>query len=255
MKLQFIGRGGAFAPITIGNSNLLLTSDSGKRLVVDFGTTAPYILRDEMGIPFTDIDGIYISHLHGDHIGGVEQFAFSRHFVPRSDGKRPKLFAVPELYKELWNTSLKGGLDCLPGRIMSLTDYFDCQPVKKGRFVWEHYEFTVVPTVHVVSGYVIKQSYGLFIKPPPARSGQHVLFTSDTTFAPDLLGRYYAEATLILHDCETYPVRSSVHSNIADLRTLPADVKAKMWLYHYTTPVDVEGEFAGFVVKGQIFDI
>ena len=62
MKIKFLGTGGAFAPISVGNSNMLLTSESGKELLFDFGTTAPYILRDEWGVDFREIDGIYISH-------------------------------------------------------------------------------------------------------------------------------------------------------------------------------------------------
>jgi hypothetical protein len=38
---------------------------------------------------------------------------------------------------------------------------------------------------------------------------------------------------------------------------LNADIKAKMWLYHYAKPVDSykEDGFAGFVSKGQEFEI
>jgi len=43
MKLKFLGVGSAFAPISMGHSNMILTSDSGKILAIDFGMTAPYI--------------------------------------------------------------------------------------------------------------------------------------------------------------------------------------------------------------------
>lgn len=34
MKLKFLGIGGAFAPISKGNSNMMLTSDSGKIVLI-----------------------------------------------------------------------------------------------------------------------------------------------------------------------------------------------------------------------------
>ena len=70
MELTFIGRGGAFAPMNIGQSNMFFEKN-GKRLMLDCGTTAPYILRDEMGIDLTakEWDGIYISHMHVADMG------------------------------------------------------------------------------------------------------------------------------------------------------------------------------------------
>lgn len=262
MTLKFLGAGGAFAPVSVGNSNLLLTSASGKRLLIDFGTTGPYILRDELGVPFNDIDGVYVSHCHSDHIGGLEQFAFSRYFIPPRT--RPKLFGVPEIFDELWNRSLRGGLDSVQGKMMTLTDYFDCQPMTGGTFEWEGWRFEAVPTVHIVSGYTIKHSYGLFFKPIHG-VGEAVFFTTDTMFAPDLLAPWYYKASLILHDCETLPeeYRSGVHAHIKDLASLPEHVRKhpspqvrQFWLYHHGDPAHPLGDqFAGFVTKGQEFKL
>jgi ribonuclease BN (tRNA processing enzyme) len=261
MTLQFLGAGGAFAPLSVGNSNLLLTSGNDRKLLIDFGTTGPYILRDEMKIPFADIDGVYVSHCHSDHIGGLEQFAFSRYFIPPRI--RPKLFGVPEIFDELWKRSLAGGLDSVQGKMMTLTDYFDCQPMADGFFDWEGWRFTAVPTVHIVSGYTIKHSYGLFMKDIYGR-GRPTLFTTDTMFAPDLLAPWYYKASLILHDCETLPEehRSGVHAHIKDLATLPVNTRKhdpsvrQFWLYHHGDPTHPLGDqFTGFVQKGQIFDL
>lgn len=272
MKIKFIGHGGAFAPISVGNSNMLLTSDSGKKMVFDFGATTPYILRDEMGVDFKDIDAVYISHLHADHIGGMELLAFSRYFIPKVENGvsvRPKLFAMRDLMKELWDSSLRGGLESFQGKIMSLTDYFDCKPVSENKsFFWEGYGFTPVQTVHVRSGYIIKNSYGLAIQKLEEKlngSGTIRLFnpdrydayiTADTQFDQSLI-EYYRKSKTIFHDCETSKFRSHVHPNYEDLKTLPADCKKKMWLYHYGETIQTfkEDGFAGFVKKGDEFEI
>lgn len=268
MKLQFIGRGGAFAPISIGNSNMILTSDSGKMMLIDFGTTAPYIMRDEMNIDFREVDSVYITHQHADHVGGLEMFAFSRYFMPKMENDvfvKPKLYCIKSLMKELWDNTLKGGLESLQGKIMTLTDYFDCKPVMENKsFDWEGYRFYPIQTVHVRSGYIIKNSYGLAIykilhdsngKCYTVKSDA-VYITSDTQFDMGLM-EFYKNSRMIFHDCETTPFKSNVHPNYADLKTLPNDIKKKMWLYHYGQQIDTfeQDGFAGFVEKGQIFEL
>lgn len=268
MKLKFLGVGGAFAPIAKGNSNMMLTSDSGKVMMIDWGTTAPYIFRDELARDFREIDALWISHLHADHIGGLEMLAFARYFQPKldKDGKtiKIKLFMVPELMRELWETSLKGGLESVEQKVMNLTDYFECIPVPVNSFfVWEGYVFQPVQTIHVMSGYQFKHSYGLMcqnqVAPNTGIVGNHggvTFITTDTQFAPEQLQFFYKVADWIFHDCETLPFKSHVHAHYNDLNTLPPEVKAKMWLYHYADKRDAAADgFAGFVDKGQEFTI
>lgn len=279
MKLKFLGVGGAFAPISKGNSNMVLTADSGKRMLIDFGCTAPYIYRDELGWDYREIDAVWISHLHSDHIGGLEQLAFARYFMPKKDENgvvvKMKLFMVPELMKELWETSLKGGLESVEGKVMNLTDYFECILVPaNSEFVWEKCIFQPVQTIHVMSGYQFKNSYGLIITNPwksqwehnattgestPAVNpleGYRTFITTDTQFAPNQLRHFYNKANQVFHDCETLPFKSNVHAHYDDLNTLPKEVKAKMWLYHYAEKRDSAADgFAGFVEKGQEFEV
>lgn len=264
MKLTFLGVGGAFAPTSIGNSNMFFTADSGKVLMLDFGRTAPDIWCGEMGHPYHLIDALWISHLHADHIGGLELLALGRYFVPPVS--RPKLFMIPSLMRELWEHSLRGGLETLEGKIAALTDYFDCHLVEPNHyFLWEGYRFQPVQMVHVVSGYMFQPSYGLLVgRPAPANtltpygfSGEPTFITTDTQFAPSQLKHFYHASSLIFHDCETSPIRSNVHAHYDDLKTLPPDVKKKMWLYHHGKLVETvkKDGFAGFVTKGQMFDV
>lgn len=260
MKLKFLGVGSAFAPLTLGQSNMLLTSDSGKIMMVDCGMTAPYLFRDELKLNINDIDAVWISHLHADHIGGLEWLAFMRYFVPKKDKDgatiKPKLYMMKDLMEELWETSLKGGLESIEGKIMNLTDYFECIPLMGNEsFNWEGHKFQPVQTIHVMSGYMFKHSYGLYIE--SEKGATRTFITTDTQFAPYQLRNFYMNADLIFHDCETLPFKSHVHAHYEDLKTLPADTKAKMYLYHYQGVKETwkEDGFAGFVTKGQEFDI
>ncbi len=254
MRLKIVGRGGAFAPISIGNSNFLLEED-GKFFLVDCGTTAIYILRDEWGFDLGDLDGLYLSHGHGDHVANVEQLAFWRYFIPNHTGKtvRPKLYASSTLMPSLWNETLKGGLESLHGRVASLTDYFECFPIQKNKsFVWQGIKFTPFATLHVQSGFSIKNSYGLYIENP--KNGKRTTITGDTTFNPSGLNYFYENSDLVFHDCETTVERSFVHPNIVELRTLSPEIKAKLALYHYSKETD-DKDFLCFCQKGQEFEI
>lgn len=259
MKLKFLGVGSAFAPLSLGQSNMILTAESGDIMMIDCGMTAPYIFRDELKLKVNDIDALYVSHLHADHIGGIEWLGFMRYFVPKKDSAgnviKPKLFMVPDLMQELWETSLKGGMQSVEGKIMNLTDYFDCIPVVANTpFSWNGYVFNPVQTIHVMSGYMFKHSYGLMIENP---NQAKTFITTDTQFCPYQLNTFYNQATTIFHDCETLPFKSHVHAHYEDLKTLPPEIKAKMHLYHYqnTIPNPKDDGFQGFVFKGMEFDI
>ena len=84
-----------------------------------------------------------------------------------------------------------------------------------------------------------------------------VFITTDTQFCPNQIMDFYKMADVIFHDCEATKFKSGVHAHYDELCTLPKEVKAKMWLYHYQTndrPADKDG-FLGFVAKGQEFDL
>ena len=257
MKIKFLGVGSAFTTSEYYQSNLLITADNGKKLLVDCGSDARFSLNEcdfQEKNPCEEIDAIYISHLHSDHIGGMEWMAFETYFNPNR--KKPLLFMEENTMRELWECSLKGGLGCIEGKCMHLTDYFTCKPVLyNGFFIWEGIRFDLVKMPHVIAGYKNLYSYGLLIN--PYNVPKRVFFTSDTQFQPDLIIKIAEETDIIFHDCETSRFKSIVHVHYDDLCTVPTDVKEKIWLYHYQPYPKVkpkEQGFKGFVVKGQEFE-
>jgi ribonuclease BN (tRNA processing enzyme) len=259
MKMKFIGVGGMATNIAQGHSNMLLT-ENGKHMLIDCGKTAEYILRDDWKMSHSDIDAIWISHLHSDHVGSLEWLAIMNYFAPRknSDGSvhRVKLYTIRELMKELWENTLKGGLETVEGKITTLTDWFDCRPISGNEhFEWQGYKFQPVQTIHVMAGYMFRYSYGLLITNPITKKITFV--TTDTQFCPNQLHHFYKTSDVIFQDTETAKFKSNVHAHYNDLKTLDSDVKSKMWMYHYANSIETwkEDGFAGFVSKGQEFDI
>ncbi|OQY60473.1 MAG: hypothetical protein B6245_01240 [Desulfobacteraceae bacterium 4572_88] len=255
MRIKFIGVGSAFTTPEYYQSNMLITARNGKRLLLDCGGDIRFSLNDSGYLSAGSIDAVYISHLHTDHIGGMEWMAFNTYFGKNPE--KPKLFMEKNLMREMWNFSLKGGLGRIEGKFMHLTDYFDCRPLNEGgAFDWEGIRLVSVRMPHVMTGYRNHCSYGLMMR--EGGGGKFCAFiTTDTQFAPKLIREISEKTTVIFHDCETSNFKSVVHAHYDDLCTLPVRLRQKIWLYHYqphpTYQPKADG-FPGFVRKGQEFD-
>lgn len=250
MIIRFIGVGSAF---TLNNyqSNLLIESGSGKKMLVDCGSDARFALQD-IGMTHRDLDSIYISHLHADHVGGLEWLGFATKFD--STCPKPHLYISRYLKNELWSNVLSGGMLSLQGEVADLDTYFEVHSIpKNGNFIWEDVKFQLIQTVHIMDGFSIVPSFGLIFAVNNIKS----FLTTDTQFAPEQLKDFYDMADIIFQDCETAQFESGVHAHYDKLKTLSDNVKRKMWLYHYQDgdlPNAASDGFRGFIVKGQIFD-
>ncbi len=255
MKIKFLGVGSAFTTPDYYQSNMLLTARSGKKMLIDCGSDIRFSLG-ESGLHFRhfgrDIDAIYISHLHADHIGGLEGVALSS--VLDTGSLKCKLFITDDLASDLWNNSLKGGLRCVQGQERTLNDFFLCSPIEgSGQFQWQDIEFSVVKMPHTGEGCKRYFSYGLIL----TEGNKSVFISTDTRFEPGMLVELADRVEIIFHDCETIDPPSGIHAHYDELSTLPISIKQKIWLYHYQPnpsqdPI-IQG-FRGFVVKGQEFD-
>lgn len=268
MKLTFIGVGSAFTK-RYYQSNMLLES-KGKKLLIDCGTTAHNALsqlgkeRDGKPLSVKDINALYISHPHADHIGGLEEFALLSYFCPdkkifwSDDPKglgRPTLFIDRAFAKTLWDESLRGGLSTLQNQVATLETYFNVVEVAKNEtFSFAGTEFQPVQVIHVVTGFSFMPSYGLIWKGP----NKKVFLTTDAQHCPNQIFDFYRSVDIIFQDCETTPFKSGVHAHYSELKTLPEDIKSKMHLYHYADsdlPNAVGDGFSGFIQQYQSFDL
>ncbi len=91
MKLTIVGCGDAFG--SGGRSNTCFRLDSnGRTIVVDFGASA-LVAWSRLGLDTNDIDAITLSHLHGDHFGGLPFLLLQAQFV--AERRKPLTISGP----------------------------------------------------------------------------------------------------------------------------------------------------------------
>jgi len=255
MQLTFLGTGSAFCLKNYHPNYLIETNN--KRMLIDAGGDIRFSLLNA-GYSYKDIQAIYITHLHNDHIGGMEFLAISTYFDKKC--KPIDLFCHKILVDELWFNSLKGGLSSIQGKSLSLQDYFNITTRATGeQFMWEGLQFEIIQSIHIFNGFSTMPTFGLIIYDP--QTDKTIFHTSDTQFIPELFLKYYQKADMIIQDCETSTLKSSVHAHYDDIKTLDPSIKAKMFLWHYQDNVVDQFEkwqkkahkdgFRSFLKKGE----
>lgn len=267
MEIIALGTGSAFT--MNGYQTNFIIKRNGKNLLLDCGTDIRFSLQN-VGLTFRDIDLVYISHTHADHIGGLEFLGFTRYFTRIGEISfnnpfpilLPKLVCERGMVNTLWDNSLKGGMKTLEGIDATIETYFNVIPIdKNSSFVWEGIKFDLIQSLHMSSKYCILDSFGLMFTNPD--NGERIYITTDVQFAPEKsMKAYYKESDLIIHDCETM-YKSGVHAHYDDLKTLDNDIKSKMKLIHYQDNVlndwntwslkAKEDGFLGFIKPGIFY--
>ena len=265
--IKFLGCGSAFSYAN-GQNNIVLEVETGAdpyRMVIDVGTQwhdmVKKVENQTVAEFLATLDSVFITHVHADHVGGLEEIAFMTRFSPVLD--KLKLYAPTNVMKDLWDSTLKGGLESLnygqmtpeeEGGMINIHSYFDPKYLSgNDRILIGGSIVEPFTTVHVSNRLEQKPSCGVLIT---TFSKKKIMYTSDTQFCPRQLEDMYDKADIIFQDCETSPFKSGVHAHYSDLKTLPKETKIKMWLTHYQDgdlPDAVSDGFLGFVKQGQEF--
>ncbi len=96
MELRFVGTGDAFGSGGRFNTCFLVTSATS-RFLIDCGASSLVALKQQ-GIDLDSIDGVVLSHLHGDHFGGLPFLLLdARHLSKR---QRPFFLCGPAGLKQ-----------------------------------------------------------------------------------------------------------------------------------------------------------
>jgi ribonuclease BN (tRNA processing enzyme) len=232
-----------------------------RTLLIDCGGDIRFALRDQ-NLSYKDITDVFVSHLHNDHVGGLEYLAFCSYFDPSKS--KIRLIGHKRVIEELWSSTLRGGLKSIQGKMVNLQDYFEVECVDdNGSFGMCGIPFILIQVMHIMDGYSIVPSFGLMFDYDRGNGERKKVFvTTDCQFCPEQIKDFYKQSDIIIQDCETSKFPSGVHAHYDKLVTLSTDIKNKMWLTHYQDNIMdafkerneqaiVDG-FRGFLPKGFV---
>ena len=158
-KVTVIGGNGAFNK---DNSSFLIEV-ANKKILFDCGFNAfEYIKKNNI-----DIDGVYISHTHFDHIGGLEQLIYYRYFV---QNKKTVIFCATPIKKEL-TFILPKQIKYDNGQCKVVSMYEIKNDFHNFTHQWYYFDF-------VKGNHIIKDNYGLLIHDTDHKKA--LLITGDT---------------------------------------------------------------------------
>lgn len=250
-SLTFLGVGGGLTP-EFGNNNVLVEGqDADAVLLIDCGFTTPPKLLELQRLG--EIKHIVITHVHADHVGGLEVVGHLSRFVTK---QRPHLYVHASLLDELWDGSLRGGMARSQNGAgepteLGLADFFEVHLLEDAEPVIAIEglpPITLSPTLHVKG----KPAFSVFL-------GDRVYYSSDTQLLPPGEGPDGSKLEAIFQDCQLVGGSSNVHTPLEQLsREMPAARKAITHLMHYGhgwEQIDASAQgFAGFVRPLQRFD-
>ena len=273
MTLRMLGTGGAFSR-RYGTTCSVLDLPDGTRWLIDCGRQAPEQLH-EAGVSWHEIAGQIVTHVHGDHVFGMEEFAFSRYFYGqqgvasvREGGPRPALIAHRAVRDELWQT-LAPSLRYVPepeapesGTLQTYFDLVDPVRVEPPRDnPWPHAEVFETPSLNIVTRETEhvprKPSTSLEISVDEDRVAW---WSGDSTVDAELLTRLEPRTTVFFHDCTFVEYPGQVHGSFSLLEALPEAVRKKVVLMHHEDDLEdhrARAEALGFriALPGQCFDL
>ncbi|MCA9683234.1 MAG: MBL fold metallo-hydrolase [Myxococcales bacterium] len=275
--LRFLGAGGAFSR-RYGTTCSLVTLPNGERWLIDCGRQAPDQLWD-VGLEWHQIAGQLVTHVHGDHIFGLEDFGFQRYYQSAAGvppvmlgGPRPKLIAHSAVQGEIWETLAASmrylKIDGNP-RAGTLASYFEIidpsswEPPAQNP--WRHSETFAFSDARVIA----RENEHVPGKPScsfefhvggPGEPDKIAWWSGDSTVDAAFLASIEPRTTIYFHDCTFVDYPGQVHGAFSLLEKLPEEIRRKMVLMHHEDDIErhrTQVEALGFRVgmPGQVYDL
>jgi ribonuclease BN (tRNA processing enzyme) len=241
MKLTIVGCGDAFGSGGRMNTCFWLETAKGT-LTVDFGASALPALK-RLGLDPNRIDAVVLSHLHGDHFGGLPFLLLDAQFLARR--QHPLLIAGPP--------GTKARLDAL------MEAMFPKSTGSKWKFPWEVQEIGVgVPDDvfghTIVTADVIHQSAAPSTALRLSDGGRTFAYSGDTEWT-DALKPIARDADLFVCECYGHAGKLTGHLSWETLKERLDDLGAKRTMITHMNPAMLakvdEAKAAGVMVAEE----
>jgi ribonuclease BN (tRNA processing enzyme) len=222
MRLTIAGSGDAFGSGGRLNTCFWLETAKGT-LLVDCGASALPALKTR-GLDPNRIDGIVLSHLHGDHFGGLPFLLLDAQFLARRE--KPLLIAGPP--------GTRARLDA------ALEVFFPKSSGSKWRFPWQVMEVTPGQGAEVLGHSLITAEvvHGSGAPSTALRlsDGEKVFAYSGDTEWTDTLLPIARDAALFVCECYGYAGKITGHMSWEALKARLADLRARRVMVTHMNP-------------------
>ena len=208
MKLTILGSGTSVPHPKRASPAHWLETPNGT-ILLDISADAPHRMAQE-ALDWTNLDAIWISHFHLDHMGGLPTFLFGTKWAPQTQSRtQPLKIFGPEGLRDIVETISESNSYGL------LQQPFQVEIVE----VAADAKFEILPgiTATTLKTPHTKESLALGLKDEDSKL---FVYTSDTGFSEDL-GPFAKHAALLLMECSfrrNKPVQK--HLELADAMRL-----------------------------------
>ncbi len=229
------------------NTAALLLECDGFRLAVDCpdryrGVLKGISQRSARALPLEGINEFFITHVHGDHMNGLEGVAFYKRFA---ENRRVVLHATADVRDVIWDQRLRAPMEALWDgtryKTLGFDDYFDFAVSP-----WDD-EFEIGPfhvTLRRTKHHVPTAAMLVRVE------GRTFGYSSDTAFDPDLIS-FLSKASVIVHETNL----GSAHTAYSDLLTLPLEIRERMHLIHYPDLFDPNTSEIPCLAEGDVLSL
>lgn len=222
MRLTVVGSGDAFG--SGGRSNTCFWLETAKStLVVDFGASALPALKANRLDP-NGIDAIVLSHLHGDHFGGLPFLLLDYQFLARRE--RPLAIAGPP--------GTRARLDA------AMEVFFPKVSGTKWRFSWRVEEIALDTDTDIL-GHTLRTTEVIHQSGAPSTAlrlsdGERVFAYSGDTEWTEALLPIAAASDLFVCECYAFAGKMTGHMSWEILRPRIPDLRARRLMLTHMNP-------------------
>ena len=222
LQVQFIGSGDAFGSGGRFQTCIGLTA-GGHRVLVDCGASS-LIAMKRLGIALNSVEAVLLTHLHGDHYGGL-----------------PFFILESQLYTKRTAPLLIGGPPGTPERLKEAMEaLFRNSSTVQRRFEICHVEWQPLQRAEIgpalVTPFPVVHGSGA---PPFALrvelGGRTVTYSGDTEWAPSLPDAA-RDADLFICECLRFDKPVKFHLDYGTLRAHAAELRPKRLLLTHLGP-------------------
>jgi ribonuclease BN (tRNA processing enzyme) len=247
MRLVALGVGNAFSAdyysschaIVSGNAWILFDCPHPIRKILKEGVAASGV-----SLPLEGLCGVFLSHLHADHVSGLEGLAYYYAFVL---GKKLPLLTHRDVGDPLWNCTLAGGMEWSRSTA-------EGAPVRRGFDTFFEPIWLSEGTTHQVGPFQVECRKTIHNIPTIAgrfrANGRTLGCSADTAFDPSLV-EWLAKADLVIHEAGG----QFLHTPIEKLAALPESIRRKVRVNHYRDDFDVARSALKALRQGEVLDV